>query len=245
PRPFYAAQAVPFKPETLTNYELGLKTQWFHNHLRANLDGYFAQYRAIQTALLNCTGVAGIPPQFGSPCALPFNAGNAHEEGVEFETQGRWGGFEFDGSMSYLNFTYVSLLGYNAAEGVNPVSGITPGMITPYTSRWQGSLGMQYAFPIANAGSLIARIDGKTRSGFYSNAVNSSLDHVGGYAFYNAHLTYQPNAADWQITVQALNFTDKFYYENTFDLTQAGGASVIGTPAPPVELDLEVKYTLH
>ncbi|MGH8229339.1 MAG: TonB-dependent receptor [Steroidobacteraceae bacterium] len=245
PRPFYAQQAIPFKPETLTNYELGLKSQWFDNHLQANLDGYFAQYRSIQTTLLDCGGIAGIPTAFGSPCALPFNAGNAHEEGVEFETQGRWGGFEFDGTMSYLNFRYVSLLGYDPTTGLNLVSGITPGMTTPYTSRWQGHVGVQYAFPIANVGALTARIDANTRSGFYSDAVNSRLNHIGGYAFYNAHLTYQPDEGNWQVSVQALNFTDKFYYLNSFDLTQAGGASVVGTPSPPTEVDLEVKYTLH
>jgi iron complex outermembrane recepter protein len=245
PRPFYAAQAVPFKPETLTNYEIGVKSQWFENHLRANLDGYFAQYRDIQETLLNCTGVEGIPAALGAPCALPFNAGSAHEEGVEFETQGQWGGFEFDGSMSYLNFEYVSLYGYNAATGENLVSGIAPGMVTPFTSKWQGSMGLQYTFTVGSVGALTARVDGSTRSGFYAAALNTSLNHVGGYTFYNAHLTYQPNQGNWSATIQALNFTDKFYYLNAFDLTQAGGAAVAGTPAPPVELDLERKYTLH
>ena len=245
PRPFFAAQAIPFKPETLTNYEIGVKSQWFDNHLRANLDGYFAQYRSIQETLLNCGDIAGIPADFGAPCALPFNAGSAHEKGVEFETQGQWGGFEFDGTMSYLNFEYVSLYGYDALTGVNPVSGITPDMVTPFTSKWQGGVGVQYTWPIGNAGAITARVDGSTRSGFYSSALNTSLNHIGGYTFYNAHLTYQPSAADWQATLQVLNFTDKFYYLNSFDLTQADGASVVGTPAPPVEIDLELKYTFH
>ena len=248
PRPFYAAQAISFQPETLTNYELGIKSQWFHNHLRANLDGYFAQYRNIQETLLYCGGVGGIPAVIGppaAPCALPFNAGSAHEEGVEFETQGQWGGFEFDGSMSYLNFQYVSLLGYDAATGINPVSGISMGMVTPYTSKWQGNVGLQYTFALGDVGALTARLDGSTRSGFYTDSVNTSLNHVGGYTTYNAHVSYQPDDASWQATLQVLNLTDKFYYLNSFDLTQAGGASVIGTPAPPLEVDLEIKYTLH
>ncbi len=245
PRPFYAAQAVPFAPETLTNYEIGVKSQWFDNHLRANLDGYFAQYRDIQVALLNCAGVAGIPAALGAPCALPFNAGSAHEKGVEFETQGQWGGLEVDGTMSYLDFRYVSLLGYDPVTGENLVSGITPDMVTAYTSKWQGNVGVQYTVPLGNVGAITARIDGNTRSGFYSAALNTSLNYIGGYTFYNAHLTYQPNQGNWQLTLQALNFTDKFYYLNTFDLTQAGGASVVGTPAPPAEVDIEIKYTMH
>ncbi len=245
PRPFFAAQALPFDPETLTNYEIGVKSQWFDNHLRANLDGYFAQYRNIQETLLDCAGVEGVPAIFGSPCALPFNAGSAHEKGVELETQGQWGGFEFDATMSYLDFQYVSLLGYNPLTGENLVSGISPDMVTPFTSKWQGNVGVQYTFAVGNAGALTARIDGNTRSGFYSAALNTSLNYIGGYTTYNAHLTYQPNQGSWQLTLQALNFTDKFYYLNSFDLTQADGASVVGTPAPPVEVDVEIKYTLH
>ncbi len=245
PRPFFAAQALPFSAETLTNYEIGVKSQWLDDHLRANLDGYFAQYRNIQETLLNCSGVAGIPAAFGYPCALPFNAGSAHEKGIEFETQGQWGGFEFDGTLSYLDFQYVSLLGYDPATGVNLVSGITPSMVTPDTSKWQSNVGVQYTLPLGSVGALTARIDGSTRSGFYSGALNTSLDRVGGYTFYNAHLTYQPNEGNWQATVQLLNFTDKLYYLNTFDLTQADGASVIGTPAPPLEADIEIKYTMH
>jgi len=245
PRPFYAEQAIHFDPETLTTYEMGLKSQWLDNHVRANLDGYFAQYRNIQETLLDCAGVGGIGAAFGSPCALPFNAGAAHEKGVELETEARYGGFELDGSMSYLDFHYVSLLGYDNLTGQNLVSGITPNMTTPYTPKWQGNLGAQYTFTMGNAGSLIARIDANTRSGVYANPVNTYLNYIGGYTTYNAHLTYQPIQSSWQVTLQALNFTDKFYYLNIFDLTQAGSGAVNGTPAPPTEVDLEVKYSIR
>jgi iron complex outermembrane recepter protein len=249
PRPFFTWQAVPFKPETLTNYELGLKSQWLQNHLRLNLDGYFSQYRDIQETLLECNFLLGVPaPSAGGPplpCALPFNAGTAHEKGVEFETQGQWGGFEIDGNMSYLDFAYVGIPGYDPATGTNPFSGILPGMQTPFTSKWSGSLGLQYTVPVSTAGALTFRVDGSTHSGFYTNAVNASTNFDGGYTLYNGHVTWTPNAGNWQVTAQVLNFTDKFYYVNIFDLTSVGGGSISATPGPPIEADLEIKYTLH
>ncbi|MGH8260285.1 MAG: TonB-dependent receptor, partial [Steroidobacteraceae bacterium] len=245
PRPFYAAQAIHFNPETLTNYEAGIKSTWLDNRLRMNLDAYFSQYRDIQETLLNCTGVGGIPAALGAPCALPYNAGSAHEKGVEFETEARFGGLEFDGSMSYLDFQYVGLSGLDPATGFSPLIGISLGMQTPFTSKWQGSAGVQYTFPVGTVGALTARLDGNTRSGFYTNAVNASTNFVGGYTLYNARLTYAPNQGSWQITAQALNLTDKFYYLNVFDLTSVGGGSVTATPGAPLEADIEFKYTLH
>jgi iron complex outermembrane recepter protein len=235
PRPFYAVQAVHFNPETLTTYEAGVKSTWLDNRVRLNLDGYFSQYRDIQETLLNCAGVDGIPPLFGTPCALPSNAGTAHEKGVELETEARFGGLQIDGSLSWLDFNYVAL---------NPATGLQLWMVSPFTSKWTGNAGVQYTIPMGSIGALTARIDGNTRSGFYTNASNAPTNRVGGYTIYNARLTYEPSQGNWQISAQALNLADKQYYVNVFDLTSVGGGSVTGTPGAPLEADLEIKYTI-
>ena len=236
PRPFYVSQAIHFNPETLSNYEAGIKSTWFDNRVRVNLDGYFSQYRDIQLTLLNCGFIPSIAALGqGSPCALPYNAGDAHEKGVELESEARLGAFEVDASGSYLDFQYVSL---------NPNTGVTYGMSTPFTPQWQGNMGAQYTIPFGNAGSLTGRLDASTRSGVYTNPVNDIYNRLGGYTTYNAHLTWADESNDWQVILQALNLTDKFYWVNIFDLTAAGGGSVTGTPSPPLELDLEIKHTL-
>jgi iron complex outermembrane recepter protein len=235
PRPFYVQQAVQFNPETLSTYELGLKSTWFQDHLMANLDGYFSQYRDVQLVLGLCGGVAGIPVAFGAPCALPYNAGSAHQKGVEFETRMRFGGFEADANMSYLDFKYVSL---------NPATGVTLDMVTPWTPKWQAGGGVQYTVSTP-AGALTARVDANTRSQVYTAAVNGPYNHIGGYSFFNAHLTWDPPKGNWEVSLQALNFTEKRYWVNVFDLAMLGGASVGGVPSAPMELDLEVKHSMH
>jgi len=236
PRPFYVSQAIHFNPETLSNYEAGIKSTWLDNTLRVNLDGYFSQYRDIQLSLLNCGFIPSIGALGqGSPCALPYNAGDAHEKGVELETEEHLGSFEIDASGSYLDFKYVSL---------NPNTGVTYGMITPFTPEWQGNIGAQYALSLGNAGLLTARLDASTRSGVYTNPVNDEYNRLGGYTTYNAHLTWEPRSDNWQVILQALNLTDKFYWVNIFDLTAAGGGSVTGTPSPPLEIDVEIKHQM-
>jgi iron complex outermembrane recepter protein len=234
PRPFYIQQAVHFNPESLDTYELGLKSTWLDNHLRVNLDGYFSQYRDIQETLGDCNGIEGIVPPFGTPCALPYNAGDAHQKGVELESQLRFGGFQADASISYIDFSYVTL---------NPATGITLDMITPYLMKWQGNAGAQYTFPLP-AGSLTARLDASTRSDVYTSAVNGPYNRIGGYTTYNAHLTWEPSKGNWQIILSGLNLTDKRYWQNIFDLVQVGAGTVDGLPSPPLEIDLEIKHTM-
>ncbi|MGH8148997.1 MAG: TonB-dependent receptor [Steroidobacteraceae bacterium] len=235
PRPFNPAQALHFNPETLTNYEIGLKSTWFDNHLRANLDAYFGQYRDVQLALLNCSGVEGIPAGDGIPCALPFNAGDAHQKGVEFETEAHLGGLQLDGSLSYLNFKFSSLY---------PGTGVTSSMVPPFTPEWSGNMGAQYTVPVGAAGALTARVEANTRSEVWTESPNAPTNRIGGYTTFNAHVSWDNTAQNWQIMVQALNFTDKRYMVNIFDLTGAGAGSVVGSPSPPLEVDLEIKHTM-
>ncbi|MGH8219618.1 MAG: TonB-dependent receptor, partial [Steroidobacteraceae bacterium] len=250
PRPFYVAQAIQFRPETLTTYETGLKTTWLDNHLNFDIDAYFSQYRDIQLTLTNCSSIPSIaaataaghangtlPPtlDYGAPCALPFNSGAGHQKGVEVESQARFGGFQFDFNASWLNFRYVY---------VNPVTGVTPSMITPWTPKWSGSAGAQYTLAVGNAGSITARLDANTRSGVYTNPVNDPYNRLSGYTTYNAHLSWQSSKANWQAIIQVLNLTDKEYYLNYFDLVTAGQGTNGGVPAPPLEIDLEVKHSM-
>ncbi|HTX23628.1 MAG TPA: TonB-dependent receptor [Steroidobacteraceae bacterium] len=236
PRPFYVQQAIPFKPESLATFETGVKTTWFDNHLRVNVDGYFSQYRDIQLTLLNCSGVPGIGVAYGSPCALPFNAGDGHQKGAEFESQLRFGGFQADVNASWLKFDYISV---NTLE-----SAVTPSMVTPWTPSWSGGGGIQYTVPIASAGSITARLDGSTRSLVYTGAVNDPYNRLGGYTLWNAHLSWQSAKQNWQAIIQVLNLTGKEYYLNNFDLVEAGQGTEGGTPGPPLEIDLEIKHQM-
>jgi len=242
PRPFYVAQAIQFQPETLATYELGLKTSWFENHLHANIDGYFSQYRQIQLTLADCSGIPSIAAaslaagqNYGSPCALPYNAGAAHQKGIEFETQARFGGLQVDANVSWLNFHYTE---------VNPVTKITPNEITPYTPEWTASAGVQYSVPMGSAGTVTARIDGNTRSTIYTAAQNSPYNRTGGFTLYNAHLTWEPTKGNWQGIVQVKNLTGKRYFFGQFDLVSSGQGTQVDNPGPPLEIDLEIKHTM-
>ena len=242
PRPFYVAQSIEFKPETLSTYELGLKNNFFDNHLHANIDAYFSQYRDIQLTLANCAGIPSIAAasaaagvNFGSPCALPYNAGTGTQKGVEFETQAKFGGLQVDANFSWLDFAYTY---------VNPVTLITPNEILPFMPKWTAAAGVQYSVLFNNAGSLTARVDGNTRSQIYTAAQNSPYNSTAGFTLYNAHLTWEGAKGNWQVMLHGKNLGGKRYYLGQFDLVSAGQGTEAGLPGPPLEVDLEVRHQM-
>jgi len=235
PRPFYAFQAVPFQPETVTTYEVGIKSSWFDHSLKANLDVYYSHYEQIQLALLNCDFLnpPGFPPN--QPCALPYNAGDANIKGVELEIESHpVAGLEIDANGSYLNFKFENL-------NSNFPTGVTTQDTTAYTPEWQAHAGIQYKIPLGNWGSVTPRVDADMRTEIWAGPVNTATNHIGGYTLYNARVTWKPEQGNWEASMLALNFTDHFYYLNKFDLYSLAGFTT-ATPGPPLEVALELKH---
>src|SRR5690606_29778031 len=55
----FAETFEPFEPETVTEYEVGVKTQWLDRRLTLNAAYYYDEYEEVQrTILLNTGGIA-------------------------------------------------------------------------------------------------------------------------------------------------------------------------------------------
>jgi iron complex outermembrane receptor protein len=234
PRPFYAEQVLPFGPETLESYEIGLKTELFDRRVRFNVAGFYSDYKDIQLALNNCPEAG---EGFAVPCALPANAGDAHVKGIEVETTIRpVDGFLIDGSASYTDFDYI-------ADSLDPASGIVAGMVSTYTPKWKWALGAQYQVPLGSAGSITPRVDASYQSSVYTNAVNGPTNVIDGYTVANARLTWKNENEDLELGVEVTNLFDKYYFQTLFDLTRAGAGFVTGLPGRPREWAVTMKKT--
>ncbi len=236
PRPFYPSQALTFKPETLTAYEIGLKTNFFDRRMRLNLAAFYNNYNDIQLTLASCP----TPPLNGiqyppAPCALPSNVGSAHVKGLEAETEIHpVAGLEFDASASYLDFKYTK---------INDVvdSGITLGMVTPYTPKYKASAGVQYEIPAADKGSVTPRLDVSYQSLIYANPINDKAwNQIDGYTVLNGRVTWRDPKDVWQASLNVTNMTNKLYYLTLFDLHASAGY-VNAQPAMPREWSFTVK----
>jgi iron complex outermembrane receptor protein len=231
PRPFIASQIVPFGDETLTNYEIGAKSDWFNHSLRFNMAGFYSKYKDIQVVLLSC-------PQFSGgstvePCAAPVNGGDANIYGVEIESEYRYGGLSIEASGSWQKFEYTYVV---------PASGIPPDSSEPGFQPKKWSLGAQYEIPAAG-GSITPRLDWIYASGYQTVAVPDADSYLPGYHELNGRITFRPQSDKWEASIVGTNLTGKLWYTQIFDLSLQSGADY-GIPAAPrtVWAEFKVKF---
>jgi iron complex outermembrane receptor protein len=228
PRPFFVNQAVPFGQETLTAYEAGFKSELFDHAVRLNVAGFHNLYRDIQLGLLTCPA-----PQTATPCNEPANVGNARINGIEGEIEAHpVDGLIIDISGSYLDFKYTK---------VNPLTGVTLSMTTPYTPKWKFSTGVQYKVQIGGGSSITPRLDYVYQSSLYNGAVNNAANLIDAYGLFNGRVTYASAGGTWEVAASVTNITNKFYYLNKYERQAAPYFLVNGQPGRPREWAVTVK----
>jgi iron complex outermembrane receptor protein len=240
PRPFFVQQALPFGPETLTAYELGLKSDLFDRRLRVNVAAYLSQYQGIQLSLGNCTAITG--PGFGAPCALPVNAGDADIKGIEVEATLRpVDGLTIDGAVSYLDFNYKRFGTFTSGATTVAVGGPTNlagpqfGDYAPFTPEWKWSFGIQYEIDMGATGSLTPRFDAAYQGDVYTASANRSSNLIEAYTIANARLTWNNADDDLSLSLAVTNLFDEYYLLTIFDQTIGGQGYATGQPGRPRE----------
>ena len=116
----------PYGTDFVSNYELGLKTDWLNHRLRFNMAIYQLDWTDIQLSFLGANGLTQIQ-----------NAGNARIRGAEFDFLAR--------PAEGLS---ISLGGaFNDAETTNAI--LAPaGTRLPLTARFKGNARIRYEFPV-------------------------------------------------------------------------------------------------
>ncbi len=200
PTPYVPDQVVPFGPEKLTTYEVGVKSDFFDRRLQINAAGFYNLYNDIQMTFYFC------PFSASTTCALQANAGNAHVKGLELEaTAHPIDGLTLTGSVGYLDFQYTK---------VNPLAGVSLGMVAPFNSRWQASGSVAYAIDLGDRGALTPRVDVSYLSSFYNNAINNSYNRVAGRFLTDLRVTYEMPDGKWSLSAAVKNVFNKFYYNS-------------------------------
>jgi iron complex outermembrane recepter protein len=229
PRPFVATQVVPFGPETLTNYEIGAKSDWFDHTLRFNIAAFYGKYKDIQLVLLSCPQFSG--GSTATPCAAPVNGGDANIYGVEVEAAYRYEGLSLEVSASHQHFEYTE---------VNAATGVTLGSTEPGFQPTKWSLGAQYDARIPNGGTITPRLDFIYSSGYQTIAVADAFSYLAGYHELNGRLTYKPESNKWEASVVGTNLGGKVWYTQEFDLYSQSGSDY-GIPTAPRTVWAEFK----
>jgi iron complex outermembrane recepter protein len=248
PRPFNAAQLIPFNPETVTAYEYGFKSDFLNNKLRLNAAVFYNDYKDLQIPVLACPT---------SPCAARLNAGNAIVKGFELEMNARPAeGLLIDASLSYITQKLKSnSLDPNATFTGDPARGGTVGTNPagvrasdpPGVPKWKFNAGIQYKADLGNSGSITPRIDVSYQDKQYTGpaviAGVRTLNFLPSFTTLNGRLTWRNADDDVSVSLEVTNITNEYYFLSRFNLLGAGAGFDKALPAAPREWALSVKKT--
>lgn len=140
---------IPYRPENLTSYEVGAKTQFLDNKVRLNVAAYYNDYKDLQTQ------------NFINGRQFFDNAGKAKIKGFEAELDiVPVQGLNLSGSVGYTDFDYKTFIlnGQDVAAFARPT----------YFSKWTARAAAVYNSPdFSGGGHVTALLEGRYRSAYY------------------------------------------------------------------------------
>lgn len=191
--PTPVAATIPYNPEHTSNYELGVKTDLFDQHLRFNVSAFQMDLTDLQAQRTDLTCF----------CLITSNAGKARIKGVEIESVlSPLEGLTFTGSASFIDPKYID---YDDKAGH-----VYNGKTMQRTPKTKFNLGAEYTANLAGSDkSLTARVNYTHQSKIFWNPDNISFEP--GYGLVDASLRLAADNKRWAVTVWGKNLSNKLY----------------------------------
>jgi iron complex outermembrane receptor protein len=207
---------LTFKPETLTSYEVGFKSEFLDHTLRLNAAAYYYNYKDYQ-ALIYTSGLE----------QLIVNADATHkgaEAEVDWAPSSAW---RFGAGLSYVDAVVKNVAGRccktDASGALIPLIGdYTPGN----APRWTANVMARYTFPIGSA-HLALQADGNYLSRFWFNLSDLPVVEQTGFGIANLRVNYTPQSGKFEVGASVENLADKHYGVMGFDNTSINGLAQI------------------
>lgn len=222
--------AIPYNPESLTSYELGLKSQMFNNRLRANLSAFYSNYKGLQVR----TFINGVDNY--------QNAGKARIWGLEGEFQAApFRGLTLDANIGYTNFKYQKFIsgGIDIARIINVTK----------VPKWSARFGGQYTvMEMSNGANVYVSTDNRYRSGMPLNSMPSGSAELNAMAYQKAYVLSDVRAGISFLPIGGAEINLSAWAKNIFNTDRAafGPTVIIQSIVPDMGrtygLDLSFKF---
>lgn len=197
-----------FRSDTLTNMEIGTKTEWLNNRLRFNIAAYFMEWDDFAV-------------QIEDPQDQVFQLGyvnlpTAEIKGVESELSfilsDAW---QIDATLGWNEAEVSDATVLTLTDGVNDYEiPVTQGARLPLTPEWTASLGIEYRSPgrLLNA-QPFARLD----LAYVGESVNTleGIESVVGPGNVTTQKAY--DTGDFRIGLESEDWTVSLFVDNVWD----------------------------
>jgi iron complex outermembrane receptor protein len=225
PSPSSAAELQPFDPETVTDYEVGLKSDLTvaGGAVRTNIAAYHSDYQAIQRTIVILVG--------GQPVASVFNAASANVDGVEGEVQYvPTRRLELSGSAVYTKPKYVDFQ-YRGPTGALIDQSRNHFALIP---RWTYRLAGRFEVPTGESTTKVfIGADYYWQSKVFMTEFNTFRAEQGAYGQLNGRIDFENvGGSNVDVALWARNLQQKHYYTYGIDQYAALGfvTKYVGQP---------------
>ncbi|QIG79386.1 TonB-dependent receptor [Stakelama tenebrarum] len=177
-----------FGPDSLWNYELGLKSQFFDRALTFNASLFWIDWDDIQLSVGREDGFTGFT-----------NAGRARSRGFELEVDGRVSpNLQLGGQVTYTDAELRSL-----NPGLESYASV--GVQLPQVPQWAASSFAQWTLEVGDDSRVSLRGDVQYQ-GERQNILGPTAVSLDDYAIVNARIGFEHGG--WQLSAFVTNLTD-------------------------------------
>ncbi len=208
-----------FKPERVTDIEVGIKSELLDRRLRLNLAVFRSDYRDLQRNTVVFEG--------GNINSYIQNIQKATITGFEVEAMARPVSFlDVGGNVGYTRAKYNEFV---TAEGKNRA-----GEPFQYVPKWTASAFVQATLPLSETVNIVPRIDYRyTDKIFYGTSSDTiAADTEPAFHLVNARLALTVDPAEFEVAVFARNLLNKKYLTDKIALLSTAGliSARVGEP---------------
>ncbi|MCW0196521.1 TonB-dependent receptor [Sphingopyxis sp.] len=201
-------QLLPYRPETITAYEIGVKSE-FGRVVTLNASGFYYDYKDPQTF------VRFIDPDTGLSVQKVGNVDSARVFGADIDLILRpVQGLMLSGGLGLLD-THLS--SFATAAGTVPAGNRLPN--APATS-FSGKA--RYEFGVTDRLRAAVQGDARYASRAFKEASNDPLIASGSYWLLNARVSLADEKSGWEIALWGRNLTKERYVVQGVDLATLG-----------------------
>ncbi len=238
-------EASYFEPEKLYSYDFGFRSRMFGDHLQVNGGIYYWNYKNQQFNLFAIGNRGNLSVIFA-------NAQKSRMYGAYIDVEAhpwRNGAFNFSveyDNAKYLQFTYQTAQLLPGATGCvaapaqpvvigpsGPIMAVDcTGKPVPRAPRWAGAAGYTHTLDLATGGSVALHGDMTFASARELTTDFIAASRVGGYALFNANVSYTSPDGHFSLMAFVRNITDQALYNDGAEPNYAPGV-VIGSIGLP------------
>ena len=227
----FGTDGVPYDPEFVWNYEVGVKADLLNNRLRVNAAVFYMDWSDMHVSFL--------VPQLGESAGGTFisNAESAFSKGVEVSVTA----LPVDNLIVNFNLGYLDaeldkatvFIRDNVCNHRPPsteCNHVLDGSTTPMSPEWTMSADAEYTFNVAPAYDGFARVEWTYRDKVARVQVEDLLRpnefpwQVPSYDFFNVRAGVRHK--NFTVTGYAENVFNSHFYQNAYRKAWAGGVSL-------------------